>query len=70
MPHEKKENSRSENYDVTPVSSVTNTEFERGQMKTNILILDGFRKIIDRPLHGNLEGKSYRKRFLKKGVTR
>jgi len=39
-------------------------------MRTNILILDGFRKIIDRPLQGNSEGKLYRKRFLIKGVTR
>jgi len=39
-------------------------------MKTNIIILDGFRTIIDRSLNGNSWGKFYRTRFLKKGVTR
>jgi len=39
-------------------------------MRTNVHILDGFRKIIDRTLQGNPEGKFCRKRFLKKGVTR
>ena len=50
--------------------SFTNIEFNRGQMRTNILILDGFRKIIDKPLNRNPEGKFYRKRSFKKGVTR